>query len=248
MTTPAPRSPHAPQSPHTLPAMRIKSRWFGGEGAAAQKSPAEQGSAMAFIVWRVAVQMLKRMRAAGFDIDAGAPYFAFVREVLVFLAVVADRIAHARMAPEAREAFVVALVRHVARHLQENADDLLGPPSPGEAGHGEQFIDLFNELAGHYAEFGAAPQARSGGAAKKEGAAEGAESADAGFEPDFAFVRYLGVRLEPVLGEHDRRWVLDQVMAIEAPEALQIVQRSMRELFDPTPPRRSGRRGAMTGE
>jgi hypothetical protein len=217
------------------PAMRIKSRWFAGDGAPVHKSAAEQGSAMAFIVWRVAVQMLKRMRAAGFDIDAGTPYFAFVREVLVFLAAVADRIAYQRLAPEQREPFVVALVRHVARHLQDNADDLLGPPAPGEASHGERFIDLFNELAGHYAEFGAAP---------------GPAAPEAGFEPDFAFVRYLGVRLEPALPEHDRRWVLDQVMAIEAPEALDIVQRSMRELFDPAPPRRreGGRRGVLTGD
>jgi hypothetical protein len=219
------------------PAMRIKSRWFSGDGAPVQKGAAEQGGAMAFIVWRVAVQMLKRMRAAGFEIDAGAPYFAFVREALVFLAVVADRIAYRRMASEDREAFVVALVRHLARHLQGNADDLLGPPAPGEAGHGERFVDLYNELAGHYAEFGAAD------------APAGAPATDAGFEPDFAFVRYLGVRLEPALPEHDRRWVLDQVMAIEAPEALGIVQRSMRELFEPAPPRRAGgRRGLLTGE
>ena len=215
------------------PAMRIKSRWFSGDGSPVRKSAAEQGSAMAFIIWRVAVQMLKRMRAADFDIDAGTPYFAFVREVLVFLVAVVDRIAYARMAPQEREAFLVALVQHVARHLQENADDLLGPPPPGEAGHGDRFIDLFNELAGHYAEFGPAPEA---------------EAPEAGFQPDFAFVRYLGVRLEAAVPEHHRRWVLDQVMAIEAPQALEIVQRSMRELFDPSPPRRPGRRGAMTRE
>jgi hypothetical protein len=215
------------------PAMRIKSRWFSGDGAPVQKSPAEQGSAMAFIVWRVAIQMLKRMRAAHFDIDAGAPYFAFVREVLVFLAAVADRVAYLRLPAEQRAEFVVALVRHVARHLQENADDLLGPTPPGEASHGDRFIDLFNELSGHYAEFGAAP---------------GAAAPEADFEPDFAFVRYLGVRLEPALPEHDRRWVLEQVMAIEAPEALGIVQRSMRELFDAAPARRGARRGALTGD
>jgi hypothetical protein len=216
------------------PAMRIKSRWFSGDGAPVHKSAGEQGSAMAFIVWRVAVNMLKRMRAARFDIDAGAPYFAFLREVLVFLAVVADRVAYERMSAEQRAEFVVALVRHVARHLQENADDLLGQAAPGEASHGERFIDLFNELAGHYAEFGPAP---------------GPARPKVGFEPDFAFVRYLGVRLEPALPEHDRRWVLDQVMAIEAPEALGIVQRSMNELFDAAPARKAtGRRGTLTGD
>jgi len=218
------------------PAMRIKSRWFSGDGTPAHKSAAEQGSAMAFIVWRVAVNMLKRMRAARFEIDPGTPYFSFVREVLVFLAVVADRVAYERMTPEQREQFLVALVRHVARHFEENADELLGAPEAGEPAHGERFIDLFNELAGHYAEFGAAP---------------GPAEPQAGFEPDFAFVRYLGTRLEPALPEHDRRWVLDQVMAIEAPEAVGIVQRSMHDLFEPAPPRpagSAGRRGRLTGD
>jgi hypothetical protein len=214
------------------PAMRIKSRWFSGDGVPVHKSAAEQGSAMAFIVWRVAVQMLKRMRAADFDIDAGTPYFAFVREALVFLVVVADRIAHARLAADERAEFVVALVRHVARHLQDNADDLLGPAPAGEAPHGERFVDLYNELAGHYAEFGAAPRPAADDAAS--------------FEPDFGFVRYLGTRLEPALPAHHRRWVLDQVMAIEAPEAVGIVQRAMQELLDPLPRRQ--RRATLSGE
>jgi hypothetical protein len=222
--------------------MRIKNRWFAGgdEGAPARKSAAEQASAMAFIVWRLAVQSVKRMRAAHFEVDAGPAYLAFVREVLVFLAVVADRIAYARLGAEEREQFLVTLVRHLARHLQENADELLGPAPAGDAPHGERFIDLFNELAGHYAEFGGEPPAADA-------------DADAGFAPDFApdfaFVRYLGSRLEPLVPEHDRRWVLDQVMAAEAPEAVQTVQRSMRELFDPAPrPARARGERRLSGE
>ena len=83
----------------------------------------------------------------------------------------------------------------------------------------------------HYAEFGAEPQAPDDGG---------------GFHPDFAFVRYLGSRLEPTLPEKDRRWVIEQVMAAEAPEAVGIVQRSMRDLFDPAP--RRARRSTMSGE
>jgi hypothetical protein len=92
------------------------------------KAPAEQASAMAFIVFRVAQNLLKRMRGADFDIDAGPPYFAFLREVLVFLVAVTDRLAHARLPAAARQEFTVALVRHLARNLQENEDHLLGPP------------------------------------------------------------------------------------------------------------------------
>ncbi len=210
------------------PAMRIKSSWFK---PGADKSPAEQASAMAFIVFRVAQQMLKRMRGADFDIDAGTPYFAFLREVLVFLIAITDRIAAARLEPAARVEFTVALVRHVARTLQENEDDLLGAKPAGTPSHADTFIDLVNEVSQHYAEFGADPTARDD---------------SAGFEPDFAFVRYLGHRLEPTLPEKDRRWVIEQVMAAEAPEALAVVQRSMRGLYDATP--RRPRRASLSGD
>ena len=69
---------------------------------------------------------------------------------------------------------------------------------------------------------------------------------DDGFVPDFAFYRYLGHRLEPGLPAKDRRWVIDQVMAIEAPDAVALVTSAMRDLHDPTP--RAKRRSSMTGE
>ena len=210
------------------PAIRIKNRWFRDS---AGKSAAEQASAMAFIVWRLARRMLERMRGADFAIDAGRPYFDFMREVLVFLIALADRIAHGRLAPEARAEFTVALVRHVARTLADNEDELLGAAPAGAPSHGDAFVDLVNEIVQHYAEFGADPQPPPGSDV---------------FHPDFAFVRYLGTRLAPTVPEDERRWVLDQVMAVEAPEAVAQVQRSMRELFDPSP--RRARRAAQTGE
>jgi hypothetical protein len=208
--------------------MRIKSHWFKPGSA---KSAAEQASAMAFIVFRVAQQMLRRMRGADFEIEAGPQYFAFLREVLVFLVAITDRIAHARLDAAARQEFTVALVRHLARTLQENEDRLLGLPPAGAPAHADSFINLVNTLAHHYAEFGADPEARDEAA---------------GFEPDFGFVRYLGSRLEATLPEKDRRWVIEQVMAAEAPEAVAVVQRSMRDLYDATP--RRARRSAVSGE
>lgn len=209
------------------PAIRVKSHWFKPGDA---KSPAEQASAMAFIVWRVARQMLERMRGAGFEIEPGAAYFAFLREVLVFLAALTDRIAAARLAPGDRIEFTTAFVRHLARTLQDNEDELLGAPPPENPSHADTFIDLVNELTPHYAEFGAAPDAAE----------------DAGFEPGFAFLRYLGHRLEATLPEKDRRWVVDQVMAVEAPESVAIVQGAMRDLYDTSP--RRARRTTLSGD
>jgi hypothetical protein len=210
------------------PTPRLKSHWFRAGPA---KSADQQASATAFIVWRVSRHALDRMRRAGFDVEVGPPYFAFLREVLVFLVALADRIAYVRLDSAHRPAFTAALVRHLARILQDNEDDLLGPPPEGAPSHTDSFIDLVNEVTGHYAEFGADPSL---------------SDADAGFHPDFSFLRYLGRRLEPSLPEKDRRWVLDQVMAIEAPEAVAMLQRSMRDLFEPA--ERRARRAGTTGD
>jgi hypothetical protein len=203
-------------------ALRLKATWFKPTA----RTPAAQGNAMAFIVFRVARQALDRMRAAGFDIDAGEPYFAFLREMLVFLIQVADRMAFRRLSEPERVAFTTALALHVADTLAGNEEDLMGPPGDGEPRPRDRFIDLFNELSGHYAEFGT------------EGEGDAL--------PDFAFVRYLGVRLEPLLPPKDRRWVLDQVMAAEAPEAVDVVRRGMQGLFSTAP--RTPRRSALTGD
>jgi hypothetical protein len=196
--------------------LRVKSQWFKPEQA---KSPAENAGAMAFIAWRLALHILKRMREAGFDIDAGPAYFEFVRELLVFLLAGTDRLAYARLAPEARAEFLGALVRRSAEILRDNEADLLG-----SADDGSRFVEQFNELVGHYAEFG--------------------WSEDEG--PDLGFARYLGSRLEAVLPAKDRRWVGDQVIAVEAPEAAATLRRAIDGLFS-TAPRRT-RRAALSGD
>ncbi len=209
------------------PRLRIKSHWFK---AGEPKSAEQNASAMAFIVWRVAQNMLKRMRGSNFDVAVGVPYFAFMREVLVFLIAVVDRTAYTKMDGPTRRDFTTALVMNCADTLAGNENDLLGPRSDGER-YQDSFIDLVNELSPHYAEFGADPAAAGD---------------DEAFRPDFGFLRYFGSRLEPTLPDKDRRWVLDQVMAIEAPEAVDIVRSAIVDLLSTEP--RKARRTSMSGD
>lgn len=202
--------------------IRIKSEWFQG---GADKTPQQTASAMAFIAWRVAQNMLKQMRSAHFDIEVGPQYFAFTREVLVFLTQVLDRMAFERMGPEGRAEFITALVQRVAEVLQDNEDTLLGAPPAGQISHYDEFIDLFNELADHYADFGFDAQG-----------------------PDFAFVRYLGHRIEAHMPAKDQRWVVEQIMAAEVPDAVQMLQRAMAGVLssEPRAPRKA--RSAASGD
>lgn len=201
-------------------ALRIKSQWFK---AATPKSPQQRASALAFIVWRVAQNMLKQMRAAQFDIDVGPQYFAFMREVLVFLIQVVDRMAFDRMALAERTEFTTALVRRVAEILEDSEDDLLGRPAAGVESHRAQFIELFNALSDDYATFGHGPDG-----------------------PDFAFMRYLGSRVTALMVQKDKAWALDQVMAIEAPEAVTMLQGAMQGVLSTVP--RPARRQRLSGD
>lgn len=203
-----------------MAALRIKSQWFKTETA---KTPQQTASALAFIVWRVAQNTLKQMRSAQFDIDIGPQYFAFMRELLVFLIQVVDRMAFDRLPAGTRADFTPALVHRVAEILEDSEDDLLGVPAPGQESHRAQFIELFNQLSDDYATFGHGPDG-----------------------PDFAFVRYLGSRVSALMLPKDRNWALDQIMAIEAPEAVAMLQSAMNGVLSTEP--RPARRHGMSGD
>jgi len=201
-------------------AIRLKSQWFRTE---TPKTPQQAAGAMAFIVWRVAHNTLAQMRSAQFDIDIGPMYFDFMREWLVFLIQVTDRMAHARLPGDERVAFTTVLVQRVADHLADNENRLLGTPMPGQDSYQGRFIDQCNELSTHYADFG-------------HGAAG----------PDFAFMRYLGSRIEALMPPKDRAWALDQVMSVEAPEAVEMLQRSLDGVLSTEP--RAPRRASLSGD
>jgi hypothetical protein len=185
-------------------AIRLKTK-FHSRG---QRSPATLASVVAVLCWKLAIESLKRMRKADYDIDAGRPYFDFVCEFLAFLAVSADRVAYQELTEEGRIEFTTTLARNIGRFVEENNIMLLGEAVPGESQR--HFVDLFNLRAAEYAEF---------------------DYDDKG--PDFAFKRYLAACLRDVLPEKDKLWVVDQAMDIEAPEALKMLEKTLAGLFDP---------------
>ena len=198
--------------------MRIKSQWFKDDKP---KTAKQNASVIAFIAWRLAQNAVNQMRAAQFDIDPGPQYFAFLSEFLIFLIQVADRIAYGQLEGAHRADFTTALVIRVAEILEENQDTWLG--SPAERTYKSRFIDLFNEESTDYATLG---------------------YGEAG--PDFVFLRYLGNRVMDIMIKKDRSWVIDQIMEIEAPQAVADIKRGMQGLFDRSP--RPARRERLSGD
>lgn len=185
-------------------AIRLKTKFH----TRSQRSPATLASVVAVLAWKLAIESLKRMRKADYDIDAGRPYFDFVCEFLAFLAVCADRVAYRELDEEGRIEFTSVLARNIGRFVEENNIMLLGEAVPGESQR--HFIDLFNRRAADYAEF---------------------DYAEKG--PDFGFRRFFAACLRDVLPEKDKLWVVDQAMDIEAPEALRMLEKTLNGLFHP---------------
>jgi len=185
-------------------AIRLKTK-FHTKG---QRSPATLASVVAVLAWKLALESIKRMRKADYDIDPGRQYFDFVCEFLAFLAVSADRIAYRELDEDARVEFTSVMARNIGRFVEENNIMLLGEAVPGESQR--HFIDLFNRRAAEYAEF---------------------DYDEKG--PDFGFKRFFAACLRDVLPEKDKLWVVDQAMDIEAPEALKMLEKTLTGLFNP---------------
>lgn len=184
-------------------AVRVRTRF---SDRSKKRTPADLAGAVAVPAWKLAIESIGRMRAAGYDIDIGRPYYEFVSEFLIYLAVAADRIAHRDLEPEARLEFTTALVKTLARFVEENNGMLLGEAQPGECQR--EFLERYNRRGGDYAEF---------------------EWGEGG--PDFGFRRYFAACLQEVLPEKDRLWVIDQAMDIESPEALKVLEKTIAGLF-----------------
>lgn len=188
--------------------MRIKNHWFKSERP---KAAGEIAGALAFIVWRVAQQVLRNMRHADFEINVGPQYFDFLSEWLIFLVQTADRTAFERLG-DARLEFTTVLANRLGEILADNRNDLIGDADPAQMK--ERFINLLNLRLADYADFE---------------------------RIDYGCLRFLAGQLAHVVGPRDTVWVHDQVMEIEAPQAIELVERGMQGLLDeaPRPPRRS---------
>jgi hypothetical protein len=198
--------------------LRIKSSWFK---AGREHTPEELAGALSFVIYRIADNALKKTRRADFGVEVGAQYFAFLTEFLQFLIQVADRIAYRRLPEQGRLAFTSTLANRVAETHAENESRLLGGDM---AECKRRFIDLVNRRAGEYAEFGYGENG-----------------------PDFAFTRYLAWCMGEVMDEQDSGWIIDQMMSIEAPEAVEMVEKTFRNLLE-SEPRQPRRRASVSGD
>ncbi len=187
-------------------AVRIKSKWHDtNRNEATAKGLEDHAGALAFIMWRVALDKAITLHGEDYIYTTDGQRIAVICEYLAFAIQVADRLAHRKqLSGEDRHGFITTLAHRVADHVEDNAIDLFGP---GDYRSG--FIETLNDRSKDYAEF----------AFTKAG-------------PSYSFTRYLGHRVQGIMGKGQvNRWVIDQVMEVDGPEVVEKLEKAMHDLF-----------------
>lgn len=170
-----------------------------------QRSVADNASAAAFIAWRIAQDALLDLENENYQTESLSQRMDVVVEFVIFLAHLADRITYERMTPQEREEFVVTMVKHLARTHQASMEDISGVKD-----YKEDFINLVNERMSDYSEM-----------PFQDG------------EPSFTMRRYLGTRVQEVMGERHNKWIETQVLEINAPSAIKHLKKALDDLYKP---------------
>lgn len=166
------------------------------------RSPEERAGVIGANVWKIALEIYRHLEKDGFRFGSDRQVTVVMTELIAFLVQLIDRTVHGRVSEADRAALINAVAAHLAMTMENNQLDLFGPGD-----YRAPFIAKLNERFDDYAQF---------------------EYADG--EPGHACLRYFGTTISDAMAESDNRWVLEQMMEIEAPEMVRLVKKLVEQV------------------
>jgi hypothetical protein len=158
---------------------------------------AERAGVIGANLWKLSIEIFKHMEKEGFRFGSDRLVTGVLTEFVAFTVQLVDRAVYGRLSEAERPRLIGEVVGHLAATMENNQRDLLGP---GE--YRKQFIDLLNTRFGEYADF-ACP----------------------GGEPSYACLRFFATKVSDAMAGGDNKWVVEQMMDIEAPEMVLLVRK-----------------------
>ena len=177
----------------------IKTRWRN------QKSPRTLEDLAGVIganIWKIALDIYKHLEKDGFRFGSDRQVTAVMTEFIAFLVQLTDRTVYGRRNDTDRASLINAVVGHLAKTMENNQLDLLGPGD-----YRTPFIQTLNERFEDYAQF---------------------EYIDR--DPGFACLRYFGDKVADAMASSDNKWVLEQMLEVEAPEMVRFIKKLVDEV------------------
>jgi hypothetical protein len=159
------------------------------------------GGAMAFICWRITKNHLEDLINEGFVIEK-EQVFDVIVEYLCFLIQCIDRLVFKTLSAEQRQELINKLAKQSAFYFQENKEDRIG-----EGNHWKAFINTYNQRSEDYSDY---------------------EFVDG--EPDYHFLRYFAEKVQKAMTDVDEKWIVQQIIEIQAPKAFKKINQSVDDL------------------
>ena len=177
----------------------IKTRWRNKQ---APRTAEQRAGVIGVNIWKIATEVFRHLEKEGFRFGDDQQVTAIVTESIAFLVQLTDRAVHGRSSDAERATLINAVATHLARTMENNQLDLLGPGD-----YRTPFIQTLNDRFDDYAQF---------------------EYVDR--EPGYACVRYFGSKVSEAMASSDNKWVIEQMMEIEAPEMVRCIRKLVAEI------------------
>ena len=165
------------------------------------KTIEDMGGAMAFICWRITKNHLEDLINEGFVIEK-EQVFDVITEYLCFLIHSIDRLVFKTLNTEQRQELIHKLTKQSAFYYQENKTERIG-----EGNHWKTFINTYNQRSQDYSEY-----------------------EFIGNEFGYRFLRYFGEKVKLAMTDVDEKWIVQQMVEIQAPKAFKKIAQSVDDL------------------
>ncbi len=173
----------------------------------APRTLAERAGVIGANVWKISLEIFRHMEKEEFRFGSDRLVTDVMAEFIAFLFQLADRAVYGRLSDADRATLIGEAARHLAATMENNQLDLLGP---GE--YRKPFIDLLNARCEEYAGF-----------------------EYPGGEPGFPCLRFFAAKVSDAMAASDNKWVVEQIMDIEAPEMVRLIKKLVDQTVDTAP-------------
>ncbi len=181
--------------------IRIKNKWNDKNKV---RTPEEIGSVLSFNFWKIASANVMHMENEGFQTDTHFQRLDVIAEFTAFLVHVVDRALSAKnYSVEDRQALITALALNLAKTMHDNRRDV---STDKKSDFRAEYINLINQRMAEYSNF----------------------IFEDNNQPGFQVRRCTGEHVRDVMGEKDNKWIPDQVIDIELPDAMKAFKKVTR--------------------
>ena len=192
-------------------AVRLKTRWHRSKrsdrnrkGSQKEKSQANLCSVVGINIWKLAKDTFTHMEKQNFRFREDTQAIEVIAELCVFMLHITDRMIFGAVSEEERAQYINGVAKEITTAIEINQIELLGPGD-----YRNDFINRLNDRLGNYSECGF----------------------DDEDGPAYDFLRYLAKNISEIMAISDDKWVLEQVMDIEAPELVERIMPVVRDVF-----------------